>query len=314
MNRILGAPTRCAIILAAGEGKRLQPFIYRLRGDVLPKQYVRFIGTRSLLENTFCRAESLIPPHRIFTVISRNHLNYPEVRQQLSGRPCQTVVVQPENKETGPGILLPLVHVFKRFPDSAVAVFPSDHFVLEENLFRNHVAAAFNAVERNPLHLVLLGVEPSRPEPEYGYIVPGKEVYPMLLEVLRFVEKPDADAALRLIQSDGLWNTMVMIFKARTMMELICRAAPDMYCVFEGILNAIATTTELEAVDCAYRRLQSINFSKGLLEKFSVRYGGRLMVVPVKGVHWSDWGSERRIMSTLQEIGHLTEDSLAMPF
>ncbi|MBI3994453.1 MAG: hypothetical protein HY349_00620, partial [Nitrospirae bacterium] len=38
---------RCGIVLAAGEGKRLQPFIRRLRGKDLPKQFVNFIGTRS---------------------------------------------------------------------------------------------------------------------------------------------------------------------------------------------------------------------------------------------------------------------------
>jgi len=40
-------PVRCGIILAAGDGKRLQPYIQQLRGDLLPKQYVKFVGTRS---------------------------------------------------------------------------------------------------------------------------------------------------------------------------------------------------------------------------------------------------------------------------
>ena len=35
---------RCGIVLAAGEGKRLQPLIRRLRGDSLPKQYVTLVG------------------------------------------------------------------------------------------------------------------------------------------------------------------------------------------------------------------------------------------------------------------------------
>ena len=130
---------RCGIILAGGEGERLRPFIRQLRGGLLPKQYVNFIGTRSMLEHTFHRTEKLIPPERLFTVVSRNHLSYPEVRQQLSSRPLDTVVVQPVNRETGPGILLPLMHIYKRFPESTVAVFPSDHFIVEEELFMAHV-------------------------------------------------------------------------------------------------------------------------------------------------------------------------------
>ena len=64
---------RSAIVLAAGDGKRLRDFVHRLRGDELPKQYVDFGAGRSLLEQTFARAERLIAPGRIFTVASRHH-------------------------------------------------------------------------------------------------------------------------------------------------------------------------------------------------------------------------------------------------
>ena len=129
---------RCGIVLAAGEGKRIQPFVRQLRGDSLPKQFVSFIGRRSMLEHTFHRAERLIAPERLFTVINFNHLIFEEAVNQLSNRPSGTVVLQPENKDTGPGILLPLIHLYKYFPDSVVAVFPSDHFILQEALFMSH--------------------------------------------------------------------------------------------------------------------------------------------------------------------------------
>jgi hypothetical protein len=48
------------IVLAAGEGKRLELFVHMLRGNALPKQFVNFIGNRSMLEPTFDRAEKLI--------------------------------------------------------------------------------------------------------------------------------------------------------------------------------------------------------------------------------------------------------------
>lgn len=305
MMKVSHTPLRCGIILAAGEGRRLRPFIRRLRGDALPKQYVNLIGTRSMLEHTFHRTEKLIPPERLFTVVSRNHLSYPEISRQLSSRPLDTVVVQPVNKETGPGILLPLMHAYKRYPQSVVAVFPSDHFIVEEELFMAHVDLAFSAVEQNPSCLVLLGVHSGEPEPEYGYIVPGREVYPGLCEVLRFIEKPEPHAALKLIQKGGLWNTMVMIFKVRTLVDLVCRAAPQIYCLFRQILEAIGTSGETEAVNQSYRHMETMNFSKGLLENLSAEDSTRLMVLPVRGVHWSDWGSEHRIMTVLQNTGHL---------
>ena len=175
--------------------------------------------------------------------------------------------------------------------------------IVEEELFMAHVDLAFSAVEQNPSCLVLLGVQSGEPEPEYGYIVPGREVYPGLCEVLRFIEKPEPHAALKLIQKGGLWNTMVMIFKARTMVDLVCRAAPQMYRFFGQILDAIGTAGETDAVNDAYRRLEAVNFSKGLLESFSVEYASRLLVLPVRGVHWSDWGSEQRILNVLGMSG-----------
>jgi mannose-1-phosphate guanylyltransferase len=123
----------CGLVLAGGEGKRLQPFIRSLGKGTLPKQYVNFIGSRSMLEHTLERAEKIIPPERVLTVITESHVRYPEVRQQCSSRPKNTVIVQPENKETGPGLLLPLMHLYKRYPDSLVLVLPSDHFITEED-------------------------------------------------------------------------------------------------------------------------------------------------------------------------------------
>jgi hypothetical protein len=59
----------------------------------------------------------------------------------------------------------------------------------------------------------------------------------------------------------------------------------------------------LDAVNHAYRQIEAMNFSKRLLENFSVVHTSRLMVVAVRDVYWSDWGSERRIMSVLQNKG-----------
>lgn len=301
------ANSRCAIVLAAGEGERLRPFISRLRGDALPKQYINFIGGRSMLEHTFSRAERVIAPERLFTVVSRDHLRHPEVRQQLSDRPTGTIVSQPENKETGPGILLPLAHICRRYPDPVVAVFPSDHFVLEEALFMAHVDLACRVVERYPSYLVLLGMEPDEPEPEYGYILPGpreKVLSPLAVRpVVNFVEKPDLHAARQLILNGGVWNTMVMVFRAGTMLELVRQSAPLLYDAFKRISVAIGTRSERNTIEETYRWLEPVNFSRGVLERISRAGASRLVVLPVRGVLWSDWGSEQRIMTALGKAG-----------
>lgn len=298
---------RCGIVLAAGEGTRLRPFVRRLRGDNLPKQYVKFIGTRSMLEHTFDRAEMLIPPGRLFTVVGRNHFGNPEVRRQLSGRPGGTVIVQPENRETGPGLLLPLMQLYKRYPRSTVAVFPSDHFIVENGLFMAHVDLAFRVVERYPSYVVLLGAEPDEPEPEYGYIMPGNKVdrlAPLAIrQVLSFTEKPAPHVARELMRQGGLWNTLVMVFHVNRLLDLVRMVAPALYGAFERIYKAIGTPGEPEVIENLYRHMAAVDFSRGLLEPFSVSHGSSLLVLPVRGVFWSDWGSQQRITSVLRKTG-----------
>lgn len=299
---------RCGIVLAAGEGLRLQRFIRRLRGDALPKQYVNFMGTRSMLEHTLHRAEKLISPNRLFTVVSREHLRYPEVQRQLSARPEETVVVQPKNKETAPGLLLPLMRLYKRYPDSTVVVFPSDHFIVEEDLFMHHVSLAFRVVESDPSLVIILGIEPNGAEPEYGYILADEDVENLpplgVRRVRLFIEKPKAHAAQELVRRGAFWNTMVMVFRAETFLALVRSAAPALYAAFRRIWEANGTSNELHVVEEAYRRMEPLNFSKGFLQALPPQHRSRLSVLPVRGVFWSDWGSNHRIVSALRMTGH----------
>ena len=304
----LGPPS-CGIVLAGGDGKRLQPFIDRLRGDRLPKQYMNFTGSRSMLEHTFRRAEKLIPSDFLFTVVNAPHLTFPGVRCQLSSRPRGSVIIQPENKETGPGLLLPLIHLYKHYPESTVVVFPADHFIAEESLFMLHVEVAFRVVERNPSRLVLLGMAPRGAESDYGYILPGQGIDSLLplgiREISQFIEKPERSTAQTLILNGGLWNTLVMIFKARTLLNLVRAYDPTLFSYFHRISEAIGTPGETDVLEEVYRQMEPVNFSQGILEPLSLQDPSPLWVLPVRGVHWSDWGSERRIMSGLQKTRRL---------
>ncbi len=303
------APVRCGIVLAGGEGKRLKRFIYQLRASQVPKQYINVIGTRSMLEHTFDRAERLIPRERLFTVASQEHLQYREARRQLSDRPIHTVLLQPLNRETGPGVLLPLMHIYKRYPESIVAVFPSDHFILEEERFMAHVDLAFRVVQQDPSRIVLLGIKPNHPEAEYGYILPNGKLSGLasldVHGVESFIEKPQAQTAMEFAARGALWNSMVMVFETKTFLSLVRLVAPALHRSFQPIYRAIGTSAETVVVEDCYRDMKQSNFSKELLEALAVRHRPRLAVIPVNGVLWSDWGAAPRIMKILQEIGYI---------
>ncbi len=296
---------RCGIVLAGGEGQRLRPFVRRFRTDDLPKQYVNLIGSHTMLEQTFHRAEKIIRKERVFTVVTRAHLKYAEVRRQLSGRPKGTVVVQPENKETAPGLLLPFTYLYRSFPDATVVVLPSDHFIIEQDLFTKHLDLACRVVETDPSRFILLGMQPAEPDPEYGYILPDEKTNDLgVHKVLRFVEKPQPPAAREIIAKGGLWNTMIMVFKAKTLMDLVCTTARSLYSSFKRIIDAIETTKERAVVKEIYQKIEPLNFSSGLLETLPLSVSVCLSVLPVKGVYWSDLGSEQRLVSALQKTGY----------
>lgn len=300
------AAVRCGIVLSAGNGTRLREFVRQHRGNDLPKQYINFVGNRSMLEHTCDRAEGLIPAHRLFIVVAKEHLQFREVHRQLQAKPPQSLVIQPVNKETAPGILLPLLHIYKRFPGAVVAVFPSDHFVLEEDIFMRHVEQAFRVVESDASRMVLLGLEPDEPDPQYGYIVPGENIYDSrssARQVEMFVEKPTSDAAKKIIASGALWNTMVMVFACKTLLSVMQRAAPEIYRSFEPIQDAIGTADEQQMIEQIYLKSPALNFSKGVLEALPWEHRRSLFVLPVRGVTWSDWGTADHLSSTLRRLG-----------
>jgi len=305
------------LVLAAGEGKRLRSYIHEIRGDDLPKQYVNFIGRRSMLEHTFERAKKLIPVRQILTIVSRDHLRFAEVQHQLSHQPKQNIIVQPENKETGPGIFLPLMYLYKRCPEAIVSVFPSDHFIVEEERFMDHVELAVKAVAHDPSRIILLAMEARGPEVDYGYIVPRPDDGGLNLwgtrHAANFVEKPNAAMARELIKAGGLWNTMIMVFKVRTLAEMMKRLFPKTHLRFARIFDAIGTPEESRTIEAVYQTLEPLNFSKGFLETIAAIDPAIISVLPVLQVFWSDWGSPERILQAREMLIERARTPKPMP-
>jgi mannose-1-phosphate guanylyltransferase len=287
--------------LAGGDGRRLEEFVRRLRGDALPKQYVDFTGRGSLLEQTFHRAERLIPARRLFTVVTRSHFAFPEVWRQLADRPGGRVVVQPENKDTAPGLLLPLVRLVREYGDCTVAVFPSDHAIEDDDAFMTYVEQACAAVESRPSRLVLLGVSPTAPESDYGYVVPGEPTSDGLYAVTRFVEKPGTIRAAELIERGALWNTFVMVFRAGTLLAYLHDAAPALAGAFGRFGLARTEKAERAEIDEVYQRIQPINFSSAFLRRLAGLAHPALTVLAMNGVGWNDCGVEARLPHAVRD-------------
>src|SRR5215470_5537594 len=159
------------IVLAAGEGTRAREFLKQLCGGRGIKQFCAVLDSRSMLEHTLARVEQLIPRERVLVVVSQHHQE--EVTQHLAHWPAENVIYQPANRDTAPGILLPLTYISQWDPFATVTVFPSDHFVVKEDLFLTAVRRAVAEVQYFPRQLGLLGARPDQAEGDYGWIEPA---------------------------------------------------------------------------------------------------------------------------------------------
>jgi mannose-1-phosphate guanylyltransferase len=279
------------VVLAGGEGTRLASLTRALYGTDLPKQFAVIAGERSLLQETIERARLLTTPDRIFVVVSAHRAEL--ARQQLAPYPGVELVVQPRSLDTGPGLLLPLVRILARGERARVVFLPSDHYVSD-------VAPLLRALREAELgglrdRIALLGVTPTGPEVEYGWIVRGTRIGRTdAFAVARFVEKPAPTMADELWRSGGLWNTFISTGPVHAFWELAHRYLPDHAAALERYAAAIGGLAEMEALDEAYSAMGPANFSRDVLA-----HAQALAAVPVAGTGWSDWGSPQRVFASL---------------
>src|ERR1700761_5328275 len=103
-----------AVVLAAGEGSRLQGLTRNSNGIVVPKQFCSLQGGPSLLQETIQRGLAVAPAQRVCAVVAAQHEQFWD--RMLSAMPEKNVVVQPHNRGTAHGILLPLLRIAAQDP------------------------------------------------------------------------------------------------------------------------------------------------------------------------------------------------------
>jgi mannose-1-phosphate guanylyltransferase len=270
------------VVLAAGAGRRVSA----VTGGV-PKQFWRNGRGPSLLEETVARFAPLSTPARTVVVIDAAHRRY--LRDGAVPAAAEAVIVQPADRGTANGVLLALTPVLEADPDAVVVLTPADHGVVDGARLRAGIVEGARHVLSTG-EIVLFGVQPTVAHDDYGWITPARNGGGTLRPVASFVEKPTRDVAASLLASGSIWNTMILVARARALGDLFGDLLPDLAEVFQMVVRLPAVDRTAFLADI-YRELPSVDFSRDVLARASAL---STYVLPAS-VGWSDLGTPERL-------------------
>ena len=282
-----------ALVLGAGEGKRLRSLTTDARGVAVPKQFCSLAGERSLLHDALIRARTVASPAHTCAIVAADHQRWWE--PSLRSLPQENIIVQPDNRGTAIGILLPLAVILRRDPDATLLVLPSDHFVRNEAILSRAISAAMSQAQGG--EVVLLGIDPEEADTELGYIVPDQPCGDDVQQVASFVEKPQRREAEQTIDAGGLWNSFIFAARGATLFAMLERALPDDAMQLVELERRVAEgdAAPRELADL-YQHLPTVDFSREVLQQLP----GLLRVMRVPACGWSDLGTPRRVTDVLR--------------
>lgn len=195
-----------AVVLAGGWGERLWPMSTRS----CPKQLLKLVAGESLVRATLRRIAPIARPGGAVVLTGA------AIREAIAGElpdvPAERIIGEPVGRNTAPAIALAAHLLVAEDPDAVMVVLPADHVVSDDEAFRAAVGLAVRAAT-DVRGLVTLGIRPTRPETEYGYMRLGAEAaLHGVHEVEEFTEKPDAATAEAFLAGGRhLWNSGMFI-------------------------------------------------------------------------------------------------------
>jgi mannose-1-phosphate guanylyltransferase len=257
---------RAAVILAGGAGTRLRP----LSSDEHPKQFLRLFDGRSLIEMTYARVVRLTSS----VYVSTNEQYAPLVALHV---PAAKIITEPARRNTAPAIALSSFEVEKDLGECVIVILPSDHFIADEDEFLRVLG---RACEHAATHddIVTIGIEPTEPTTEFGYLELGETIAPEVIRLRRFTEKPARARAEEFLRAGNFaWNAGMFVWRVSVFRQALERHAPE-----------IARVTRQD-----YASMPNISIDFALMEKAP-------NVAAIRGdFGWSDVGS----FEALERVG-----------
>src|SRR5262245_285313 len=282
-----------ALILAGGSGERFWPLSRRAR----PKQLLRLVSDKTLLEETLGRLEDLVPNER--TLILTNAEQETAVRKLLGSFPKENIIAEPAKRDTAAAVALGTGWAVVRDHAATMLVLPADHVIANRVAFQDTLALAADAAEETG-ELVTIGIKPTWACPGYGYIEQGKPVRlrkrpdnDAIHRVVRFREKPNRDLAESFLRKGNFrWNAGMFVWTVPTVLREFNRHAPELA---DFISQLRAPENFEKALRERFSELPRISFDYAIMEK-----ADRVLVVEA-GFDWDDIGSWRAVANYFEK-------------
>jgi mannose-1-phosphate guanylyltransferase len=287
-----------ALIMAGGTGTRLWPFSRRSH----PKQALKLVGAQTMMQYAVGRLAPLFPPDRILVVTRSEHV--PVLSAQVPELPADNFVVEPQARGTAAAIGLGAVHLHRRDPDAVMAVLTADHFIRDTERFRQALAASARVAEDG--YLVTLGIKPSSPATEYGYIRQSDVLSEAddftVFRAVQFIEKPDQETANWMLASgEYTWNSGMFIWRAERILEEFQRHLPVLYEQLVQVESALGTPESAAKLNQIWPQIAEQTIDYAVMER-----ADRVAVIPVD-IGWADVGSWSSLVDLLpaDEAGNI---------
>lgn len=274
------------VILAGGRGTRFWPLSRKKRA----KQLLALDGKQTMLQQTVARLLPLASAKR-FWIITNEDLR-PAIGKQLPKLPKAQIIAEPMGRNTAPAIGLAAFLLLREDPEAVIGMFPSDHVIADEKSYRETIERG-TAIAAGGENIVVLGIQPNRPETGYGYIEAGTASENGALRVRRFTEKPDSEKAAQFLSAGNyFWNSGMFLWSARTLANALQEHLPKTAPLLAEIAGAFGTKKFEAVFRRLYPKCENISVDYAVLEPRSAKgeQQGHIFCLP-SDFGWNDLGS-----------------------
>ncbi len=271
-----------AVILAGGGGTRLWP---KSRNKT-PKQFLKLNGKKTMIEVTANRLTNLIPWERFIVVT--NQLYEADVKRLLPEVPTENIIAEPAKKDTALAMLVGTLFAKNLDPEAIIINAASDHIVTDEQEFVRVMKSAVNTAA-NGQYLVTVGITPTFPSTEFGYIKIGTDLQKLdkglsLFKVDSFTEKPNKPTAQAFISTGKyFWNANMYVWSASALEEAFAQYMPSMHQLTQPLVG-ITVKAFHQALPQIYQEAEGISIDYAISEK-----ADNLVLIP-GDFGWNDVG------------------------